>query len=87
MAGQSREVLKCPSKDCVFYKFRLGTGRPKLKQIRKFCFDCGEGTYNAVKNCKFPDCPLYPYRLGHNPKLEGRCNIPLEKRKSFKKKL
>jgi hypothetical protein len=69
---QPREVLKCPAKDCVFWKFRLGKGRVKVKDIRARCKDCGEGTAFAIRNCGFPDCPLYPYRLGTNPARAGQ---------------
>ena len=69
--NQPNEVLKCPAKDCVFWKFRMGVGRVSVKIIRARCFDCGEGTSLAVKNCEFPDCPLYKYRLGKNPARKG----------------
>lgn len=72
MAGSASEVKLCPSNECIFYKFRLGSGRPKLKEIKEFCLGCGEGTAQAIRNCEFPECPLFQYRLGHNPKLKGR---------------
>jgi len=72
--NQPNEVLKCPAKDCVLWKFRLGKGRIKVKDIRSRCKDCNEGTAFAIKNCEFPDCPLFRYRLGTNPARAGQGN-------------
>jgi len=88
MGEQPMEVKLCPSTDCILFPFRFGKGRPKLKQIKKFCFGCGEGTYNAVKNCEFKDCQLFTYRLGRNPKLSGKRGnvknlVPFMKRKAI----
>lgn len=53
--------------------------RSKLKAIKAYCLQCvGEGGVKAVRECPFgPDleeavpgcgpCPLWPYRMGHNP--------------------
>ena len=71
MDGQAPEVRLCPSTDCIFYKFRMGKGRPKLKEIREFCYGCGEGTAFAIRNCEFPDCPLFIYRFAKNPSRKG----------------
>lgn len=43
-----------------------------IKAIRAKCLDCCLGQANEVKLCPVTDCSLYPYRLGHNPKLQGR---------------
>ena len=43
-----------------------------IKAIRAKCLDCCCGQANEVKLCPITDCSLYPYRLGHNPKLQGR---------------
>ena len=37
-----------------------------VKAIRAFCLECVE-TYNDVKNCTSPNCPLYAFRMGKNP--------------------
>ena len=37
-----------------------------VKAIRAFCLECVE-TYNDVKNCTSPTCPLYAFRMGKNP--------------------
>jgi len=70
--SQPNEVLKCPAKDCLFWKYRLGKGRVSVKTIRARCDDCGEGGFQARKNCEFPNCPLYQYRLGTNPARKGK---------------
>ena len=53
---------------CVFYKYRLGKGRPSLRTIRKFCMDCMGGSFKLVRECTSKTCVLVPYRLGHRPK-------------------
>lgn len=35
-----------------------------LRSIRKFCLQCGNGTYSNVRNCRYTDCPLWLLRLG-----------------------
>lgn len=42
-----------------------------LKAIRTKCLDCCCGNPNEVRLCPVVDCPLYPYRDGHNPKRKG----------------
>lgn len=42
-----------------------------LKAIRKHCLECSGGSWNEVKLCVIPTCPLYRYRFGHNPKRKG----------------
>ncbi len=37
-----------------------------LSQIHKFCIDCLGGQPRLVKDCTAKNCPLYPYRTGHN---------------------
>lgn len=41
-----------------------------LKAIRAKCLDCSCGSYTEVKECPITDCPLYPFRLGHNPNIK-----------------
>ena len=41
-----------------------------IKAIRAKCLECSCGNVNEVKLCVIPDCPLYPYRLGHNPYIK-----------------
>ena len=42
-----------------------------LKAIRLKCLDCCFDQINEVRLCPITDCALYPYRMGHNPKLKG----------------
>lgn len=41
-----------------------------LRAIRAKCLDCAESTHE-VRHCPIPDCPLWPYRMGHNPARRG----------------
>jgi hypothetical protein len=51
---------------CFFYKYRLGTGRPSVKLIRRYCLECMQGSSETVRNCSSVDCPVYPYRFGRS---------------------
>ena len=42
-----------------------------LKAIRKNCLDCSGGSPTEAGNCVIPECPLYEYRLGTNPRRLG----------------
>ena len=42
-----------------------------LKAIRAKCLDCMCGQVQEVRLCPCTDCPLYPYRMGHNPNRKG----------------
>jgi len=35
-----------------------------LDVIRKKCLDCSAHSYVEVKECRFTDCPLFPFREG-----------------------
>jgi hypothetical protein len=39
-----------------------------LKAIKAHCLDCSGGSRKEVQGCEIADCPLYPYRLGKNPR-------------------
>lgn len=41
-----------------------------IKAIRAKCLDCCCGSYEEVKLCPCQKCPLFPYRLGHRPKIK-----------------
>ena len=42
--------------------------KPKpLKAIREKCLDCCCGNSNEVSLCPCGECPLFPFRFGHNP--------------------
>lgn len=38
-----------------------------MKAIRAKCLDCMCGQIYEIPKCPCTDCPLYPYRSGHNP--------------------
>ena len=42
-----------------------------LKAIRAKCLDCSAGQPKEVRFCAIPECPLYAYRFGKNPKRTG----------------
>lgn len=41
-----------------------------IKSIRAKCLDCCCGSSSEVRRCAAKNCPLYPYRMGHRPKLD-----------------
>lgn len=41
-----------------------------LKAIRQKCLECAERPKD-VRYCLSTDCPLHPYRFGHNPARKG----------------
>jgi len=56
-----------------------------LKAIRAKCLNCCCWQINEVRLCPVRDCPLYPYRDGHNPKRKGMGNVSgLEKARLVK---
>lgn len=42
------------------------------KAIRQNCIECCCGDKNEVKLCPVVNCPLYPFRLGHNPNVKKK---------------
>ena len=45
--------------------------RTPIKAIRAKCLDCCSFQAQEVRLCPCHDCPLFPYRMGHNPKRKG----------------
>lgn len=43
-----------------------------VKAMRAKCLDCCCNQPTEVKLCPITDCPLYPYRMGHNPNRKGK---------------
>ena len=41
-----------------------------IKAIRAKCLECSVDNNAEVRNCVIPSCPLYPYRMGHNPYIK-----------------
>ena len=83
--GSAHEVRDCGGNECFngqgdengicyFYQHRMGTGRPSVKLIRKFCLECLGGSYQLVEECENLSCPVHQYRFGKNPKRAGRVN-------------
>ena len=40
-----------------------------IKSIRAKCLDCCCGAPSDVRLCSAKSYPLYPYRMGHRPKM------------------
>ena len=73
---------------CWFYRYRLGTGRPSVKLIRKYCLYCQGGSQDLVRECiegeahsGIEACSLFPFRMGTNPARKGMGgrNLPQHK--------
>ena len=45
--------------------------RTPLKAIRAKCLDCVAEQPQEVRLCPSEKCPLWPYRMGHNPNRKG----------------
>lgn len=79
--GSYSEVYRCQGnrllsgESCVFYPFRMGKGRPKLRIIRLFCLHCCCGNPVTVRACKSETCLLFKYRFGKNPDSKHKGNI------------
>jgi hypothetical protein len=43
-----------------------------LKAIQDKCLDCSGGSLSEVRLCEAEDCPLWPYRMDHNPARAGK---------------
>lgn len=42
-----------------------------IKAIRAKCLECSNNQPKEVRECYIPECPLFIYRLGKNPKRKG----------------
>ena len=47
------------------------TGTTPLRAIRAKCLDCCYDSAQEVKLCPAQNCPLWPFRSGHNPARAG----------------
>jgi hypothetical protein len=43
-----------------------------LRAIRANCLECSGGNSAEVRLCVISTCPLYRYRMGHNPARAGQ---------------
>jgi len=41
-----------------------------LKAIKKKCVECAGNKWN-IRNCRDAECPLFAFRMGHNPNRRG----------------
>ena len=78
-SGKTKEVESCDAdgndpafRACPFHLYRLGTGRPSVKVIRKFCFQCMGESALLVRECETMECFCHPYRKGKNPARSGK---------------
>lgn len=46
-----------------------------VKAIRLKCMDCMCQQVAEVRNCSSIDCPLYMFRMGHNPNRASKKKI------------
>jgi hypothetical protein len=80
--GTDQEVIVCKgdrtkgSEPCTLYPYRLGTRRPNLTLIRKFCLSCCSGSVKAVAECTSLTCPFQPFRYGYLPSGIIERNLP-----------
>ena len=42
-----------------------------LKAIRKKCLECMNSSYKEIRECPSVDCPLWEFKMGHNPLRQG----------------
>lgn len=45
----------------------LGHPESPVQAIRAKCLDCSCGNAAEVRKCVCTGCPLWPFRMGHNP--------------------
>jgi hypothetical protein len=64
--------LKLFDAPCLLYPYRMGSGRPSVRLIRKYCLWCMSGQVQLVAHCPSKACPFLPYRMGKNPNVQ--CN-------------
>lgn len=43
-----------------------------IKSIRAKCLDCCCSQPSEVRLCPAENCPLWPYRMGKRPKIQGK---------------
>jgi len=70
------EIKNCEFTDCPLYSFRMGKGRVKMRDIRKYCLNCMCNNSDSIKTCpnngkESSLCALYLYRFGKNPTRKG----------------
>jgi hypothetical protein len=63
---RTRDVVNAYSRGCGGEVFGLERIR-RHKHLRRYCLQCLDGNAAEVRRCSTIHCPLWPYRLGHNP--------------------
>lgn len=43
-----------------------------IKAIRAKCFECSGESFQEIRLCPIPGCPLWPFRFGKRPKTAAR---------------
>jgi hypothetical protein len=76
-AGSSLEVHNCGGdqllgqktnkRQCFFYRYRNGTGKPNAGIIKKHCLQCMGGSWKLVEECVSVKCPVFDFRFGRYP--------------------
>ena len=49
-----------------------------IRAIRAKCIECYCGQLKEIRLCPSINCPIYPYRLGHRPKVIGENEANLD---------
>lgn len=57
-----------------------------LSAIRAACLECVVWSFDEVKNCTSPLCPLYPFRFGKNPSRKGMGGDTIKARAKLKER-
>ena len=60
---------------CLFFRYRMGRGRPSIKLIRKTCLWCMGNSSDMVKDCGSTGCALWAYRFGSNPAISDETRM------------
>ena len=55
---------------CILFPYRMGTGRPSVKLIRRLCLYCMGGSWELVEDCPSKNCQFLRYRMGKNPNIQ-----------------
>jgi hypothetical protein len=82
-----QEVSLCPANTCPMWPYRFGKypedhvgPKTVLQTIRKKCKDCMPESFKRgqvpVRDCEKKCCPVWPYRMGTNPKRQGKGGAP-----------
>lgn len=58
-------------------------GLTATQAIRAKCVECNCGVKAEVKHCTLTDCPLYPFRMGHNPNYQRKSRSLASKSSRF----